>query len=96
MRLLVWLVLAVLVIFAIRSKARGVQANLRGTKDFDAEAAMPKQQSAPVENMVACAQCHLYLPASEALHAVTPSADLYFCSEDHRRLHAGQPSITAE
>lgn len=40
--------------------------------------------SSPVEEMVACAQCGLHFPASEA---VTDYAGTVFCSEEHRRLH---------
>ena len=36
------------------------------------------------ESMVACAQCGVNLPRSEALEA----AGRYFCSEEHRRLGA--------
>lgn len=89
MKLLVWLVLVAVVYLAIRSKARRMRENLRNAvnAEFEARAATQKESSAPAENMVACTYCHIYLPASDALNLVTPSATHYFCSEEHLRLH---------
>ena len=91
MRLLIWLALAVIVFFAIRSKLRSMRDNMRNAAkaEFEAQADIQKQASAPPENMVACAYCQIYLPASEAVKVVTPSSSQFFCSEDHLRLHAG-------
>lgn len=38
-----------------------------------------------VEEMVCCAQCGTYVPASEA---VTVRQGLHFCCEEHRLLHS--------
>ncbi len=72
MKLLAWLLLVILVIWALRSKKSGVTDK------------MPEKQhlGAP-ELMVKCAHCGVYLPASEA---ITQSGEL-FCSEEHRHLH---------
>ena len=92
MRLLVWLGLALVVYLALKSKARSMQEKMRKAAEFEAQAAsQPAQRSAgAVENMVACAHCQLYLPASEAIHLTTPSSELFFCSEAHLRLHSSQ------
>ncbi len=86
MRLLGWLVLGVLVFLALRSRTRTMKDNLRASMqaEFDAQsAAKPAApSSAPVENMVSCAYCQLYLPVSEAL----TYAEHEFCCEEHLRL----------
>jgi len=61
-RALFWILLALLIYFALRSKLRAAARN-----------SMPPQPSAPpsvaIENMTSCAHCGLHFPASEALHA---------------------------
>jgi uncharacterized protein len=75
-RLLFWLALAVLVVFAIRSKLRA-----SGLKP-------PPRTKAPaepqVEKMTQCAHCGLHFPASEAIRA----DGLDYCSPAHVRLPA--------
>lgn len=92
MRLLLWLVLGLIVYFALRSKARSMRDTMRGAvkAEMDAAAAAQNQQRPPMpaENMVACAQCQLYLPASEAIHLQTATAEQFFCCEEHLRSHA--------
>lgn len=78
MRILVWLALIVLVIFALRKKSRGGQSGTTGA----ASAATTRQDSA-VETMVCCAHCQIYLPASEAVYRGQQS----FCSAAHADLH---------
>ncbi len=99
MRALIWLILALIVYLALRSKARSMQDNMRNAvrAEFEAQAASQAQNqtrqqraSVPVENMVACAHCQIYLPASEAVHLTTPQSELFFCSEAHLRLHSSQ------
>jgi hypothetical protein len=85
MRLLIWLALGVIVFFAMRNAAKA---------EFEAQASLQKQASAPPENMVACDYCHIYLPASEAVMVVKPSLKQFFCSEEHLRLHAGGAAAT--
>lgn len=83
MKLLVWLVLLLLIVLAVRSKVR----NLR--QDFN-KASRPRPQPAPAprvlppENMVACAYCQLYLPASEALFSDANGERQYFCCQEHQ------------
>jgi uncharacterized protein len=36
------------------------------------------------EDMIRCAQCGIYIPASEA---IVSQADKVFCSEEHRKQH---------
>lgn len=72
MKLLAWLLLGILVIWALRSKKAGVTE----------KTTQPRHLDAP-ELMVKCAHCGVYLPASEA---ITQSGEL-FCSEEHRHLH---------
>jgi len=61
-RALFWILLALLIYFALRSKLRAAARNH-----------LPPQSSAPpaaaIENMTSCAHCGLHFPASEALHA---------------------------
>ncbi len=47
--------------------------------------------SVPIENMVVCSYCQIYLPASEAIYPITPiittSPLHYFCCEEHAKLY---------
>jgi uncharacterized protein len=90
MSFLIWLALAVITFFAIRSKIQNMRAHLQNVvkAELEAQAVMQKKAAVPAETMVACAHCHVYLPASEAIHPIIPSTNHYFCSEDHRRLHS--------
>lgn len=72
MKLLAWLLLGVLVIWALRSKKTGVIEKMAETRHLDAP-----------EQMVKCVHCGVYLPASEAIM----QAGELFCSEEHRQLH---------
>lgn len=77
MRLLFWLALAVLVIFAIRSKVRAAAARAQ------AEAPQPRARAEiAAESMTTCAHCGLHFPASEAIRA----DGLDYCSPAHVRL----------
>ena len=97
MRLLVWLIFGLIIYLAVQSRARAMRENLRKAvkAELDAQAASSMQQPRPAppsENMVACAYCQIYIPASEAVHLVTPTADHYFCCEDHLRLNSNPSS----
>ena len=79
MRILFWIALIVLIVFAVRSKLRamakrhGVPPNMgRGP------AAAPGQ----IEAMAQCAHCGMYFPASETVKA----DGLDYCSPGHVRL----------
>lgn len=77
MRLLFWLALAVLVVFAIRSKVRAAAqppATRRASDAGRAEIAS--------ETMTSCAHCGLHFPASESVRA----DGLDYCSPAHVRL----------
>lgn len=94
MRLLVWLVLGLIVYFALRSKVRLMQENLRKSaqQEFAPQNQEPSRQRSaqPAENMVACAHCHLYLPSSEAVRLSSSTSEQFFCSEEHLRIHSSQ------
>lgn len=72
MKFLAWLLLALLVVWALRSKKSTID-----TKPTN----IPRLEEP--ELMVQCAHCSVHFPASEAIH----QANLSFCSEEHRRLH---------
>jgi uncharacterized protein len=78
MRLIFWLALAVLVVFAIRSKARAAAAHTPPPARRGADAARPL----PVESMASCAHCGLHFPVSESVRA----DGLDYCSPAHVRL----------
>lgn len=96
MKLVMWLLLGLIVYLALRSHARRNRArfrdNLRDAAQAAAQAAKTNgpaspsfNSSAPIENMVACAHCKIYLPISEA---TTSGTDCYFCCEEHAKLHS--------
>ena len=68
MKFVIVLVVILVVLWLARSGSRRV------TRD------RPKTPLAPHEDMVACSQCGLHLPRSEAL----PGRGGVFCSEAHR------------
>lgn len=78
MKLLAWLVLALLVIYAVRKK---MKAALRQPPPQQAQ----RPPEVEGESMISCAHCGIYIPASEALAG--PQGQLY-CSPEHRALHA--------
>ena len=84
MKLLVWLVLLLLIVLAVRNKVRGLRKTLNKAGQTGArQGAVP--QVGPAENMVACARCQLYLPTSEALYSDANGERQYFCCQEHLR-----------
>lgn len=77
LRVLFWLVLAVLVVLAVRSKVRSMQHG-------DGASGAPPEKLGEGEPMACCAHCHVYFPASEAVQA----DGLVYCSPAHVRLPA--------
>jgi uncharacterized protein len=75
MKALLWLLLVVLGVWAVRSKLRAAQAR--------ANAGMPRAQIQDGEPMLCCAQCNVHFPASEAVHG---AAATVYCCDEHRRL----------
>ena len=61
MRLLFWLALIVLVIFALRKKGQAISR-----PDIPVSAQPPEQNGAS-ESMVCCTRCQVYVPSSEAV-----------------------------
>lgn len=78
MRLLFWLALAVLVVFAIRSKVRAAAAQTPPPARRGTDAG----RQLPVESMTSCAHCGLHFPVSESVRA----DGLDYCSPAHVRL----------
>ena len=77
MKIFVWLLLIVLIVFAIRKNMRASSNNNK--KNFS----QMNQSSAPAEKpsevMVCCANCQVYIPASEAIVIDNVS----YCSIEH-------------
>lgn len=73
MKLLAWLLLGLLVVWAIRSKKSAMHSE---------KAEVPRLDEP--ELMVQCVHCGVHFPASEAVS----QAGMSFCSEEHRRLHS--------
>jgi uncharacterized protein len=61
MRLLMWLALAVLVIFALRKKSQTPSSPVNPTNERQPE------NGNTGETMLCCARCQVYIPASEAI-----------------------------
>ncbi len=80
-RLLFWIALACLVIAAIRSKLRsaGLNGGRPAARTGGAERA--GRPAGQIESMACCAHCHVYFPASEAVHADGQD----YCSPAHVR-----------
>ncbi|MBC3917769.1 hypothetical protein H8L32_09820 [Undibacterium sp. CY18W] len=78
MNFLLWAVLAVLVILALKKKARSTldQAQARQHPPPEQAASRP---AAKAETMVCCAHCQVYLPASEAIYV----GEQIYCSQAH-------------
>jgi len=108
MKLLVWLLFGLLVYWALRSQMKRNQQK-RNQERYNASrsnsthhyvggsgrsSAQPSPHtSTPVESMVACSYCQIYLPASEAIHQpAAGSSEHYFCSAEHAELHAKSSS----
>ena len=76
-RLLFWLALVFLVVFAIRSKIRAAQQRQQTRQQPpaappsgpSAQAAGRRQASAEIETMLQCAHCGVFYPASETVQA---------------------------
>lgn len=77
MKLILWLVLGLVVLYILRKKKKP-PANRSA-------AAQPSAASPDAEAMLRCAECGVHLPASEAL--LDPAGSV-FCSDEHRRRHA--------
>lgn len=70
MRFLMWLILAVLVIFALRKKVQTFSSSAQPMPDNQAAAPQQTQASSTdssAETMLCCQYCQLYIPASEAV-----------------------------
>lgn len=74
-RLLFFVLIAVLVFWAIRSYRRGLKKRQEETQK--------ESPSIESEDMVRCTHCGVHLPKSESIL----SEDKFFCSDEHRRLH---------
>ena len=77
LRIVFWVVLALLVVLAVRSK-------LRAIKRAPGPAQSPGRALGEGQPMACCAHCHVYFPASEAVRA----DGVDYCSPAHVRLPA--------
>lgn len=87
MRLLPWLVLIILVVWALR-KNKGIQIHYRTSKSSNKERgenpfSRHRSAESDVEVMLCCAHCQVHFPESEAVKR----RDLVFCSQAHADLH---------
>lgn len=74
MRVLMWLALLVLVLFALKKKSQSVFA----PKPEETKAPLAETELSG-ESMLCCERCHVYFPASEAV----PRGDKVFCCAAH-------------
>jgi uncharacterized protein len=79
MRVLFWIALIALVVFAVRSKLRAIAKRHDAQRDMGANA---QSSSREIEAMAQCAHCGMYFPASESVRA----DGLDYCSPGHVRL----------
>jgi uncharacterized protein len=96
MKLLLWLLLGLLIYWALRSQIKRNQ-NRRNQSPFEGNSmrsSAPPKSAAPVENMVACAYCQLYLPASDAIRSADSTTEHYFCSAEHAKLYSDSAKKT--
>ena len=88
MKFLMWLVLAVLVVLALRKKSSTIssaqqQAPLDGGSTGSRPNPNPNQANQHAETMVCCEHCQVYVPSSEAVYR----QQQVFCSVAHADLH---------
>ncbi|KKO63390.1 hypothetical protein VM94_03141 [Janthinobacterium sp. KBS0711] len=84
-RVLFWLALVFLVLFAIRSKIRGMQQRARAQQQQQPNPFTPPgrpQELPDAELMLCCAHCGVYYPASENVQAKGHD----YCSHAHATL----------
>lgn len=82
-RVLFWLALVFLVLFAIRSKIRGMQQRARAQQQPSPFTPPGRVQELPdAELMLCCAHCGVYYPASENVQAKGHD----YCSHAHATL----------
>jgi uncharacterized protein len=84
MRLLVWLLLALLVVLALRKSLRRSLHGQSGEAGAGEERSAPAAGERPPETMVCCAHCQLHVPASEAVYR----GDKAYCCEAHAQMPA--------
>lgn len=97
MKLVMWLLLGLLVYWALRVHAKHHRAKFRDHLRSSAQEAAQTNSSPPSskssatpEKMVACAYCQIYLPISEAVRfpSGTSTTGAYFCCEEHAKVHS--------
>lgn len=88
MKFLMWLVLAVLVVLALRKKSSTIssaqqQAPLDGGSTGSSPNPNPNSANQHADTMVCCEHCQVYVPSSEAVYR----QQQVFCSVVHADLH---------
>lgn len=81
MRVLFWIALIVLVVFAVRSKLRAI-ARRNQVPPHMGTGPRRSEPAGQIEAMAQCAHCGMYFPASEAVRADGHD----YCSPGHVRL----------
>jgi uncharacterized protein len=84
MRVLFWIALIALVVFAVRSKLRAIAKRHQESQPGQQDGPSPVRQ---IEAMAQCAHCGMYFPASESVRA----DGLDYCSPGHVRLPPPEP-----
>ncbi len=77
MKLLFWFAFIVIVVLALKKKSRQLPQALN-----QAEPDLPPAETGEAENMLCCAHCQVYFPASEAVY----KQQRVFCSQAHADL----------
>ncbi|MES2535137.1 MAG: PP0621 family protein [Pseudomonadota bacterium] len=79
MKFLLWGVIGfIVVMWVMRARQKPRKPGVGARKSAD----LP--EGGGTEEMIRCAHCGIYIPASEA---VVSQADKTFCSDEHRKLH---------
>ena len=85
-RLLFWVVLVIVIGFAVRAKLRAAirKGQEQQQEEWRQQGGQQRRAEPPaaIENMTSCAHCGLHFPASEAVRA----DGLDYCSPGHVRL----------
>lgn len=81
-RILFWILLAGLVVLAVRAKLKALSARRRASEDGQHAPRQADEAPAQIETMTQCAHCGIHFPASEAVHADGHD----YCSPGHVRL----------
>ncbi len=87
MKLLVWVLLGVLVYLAVRKNMKASDSKKPGANwADDGQNVRGSVATKPSEAMLSCAQCQVFIPASEAIHRGSHA----FCCDEHAQQYTSQ------